>query len=181
MGLVPPVPFIALFDNCYDSVAQDLTKVSSPTEPKPRTPLKKIVDDMASVRRSMMKQLAESQSDGLILYAAKPGKPIGDFADPLDDESPLPIGSLARRLELATRQTHADKITLRELRKALHDKRGSTYGAMTARFDVDSPEPYSLGSTTPKILDVAISWAPKPVTAAGQVENRVGTFSLPDR
>lgn len=65
----PPVPFVALFDNCYGDVVQDLTGIAAV---KPLTGVVQLLVDAA---------IAELHTDGLALYAAAPGGRVTDVPD----------------------------------------------------------------------------------------------------
>lgn len=167
-GNIPPIPYLALFDDCYDQVAQNLTNGHA-------TGLfENLIEE---TRKILSDRLSGAQPDGLALYAARPGTPIGDFADPDDDLDPLPIGSLARRLILALRlREHARQITLAELRKAMFDPAGAAYGADRARFSVNSPTPYSLAPSPRHSWEqVTLPIAHVPPARRGALDVRSGT------
>ncbi|WP_300472058.1 hypothetical protein [Breoghania sp.] len=85
----PLVPFLALFDNCYASVTQELTGLAS---------IAPLVFPFSAL---MDQSLAKLTDEGLAFFAAEPGRQISDLADTTREGSQANaprIGSLARHL-----------------------------------------------------------------------------------
>ena len=95
----PPVPFVALFDNCYGGIESDL------------------LGDAPWFSALMDELRGKLVNEAAVLYAAKPGLAVGDLEDPDGDGD---IGPLALQLiEALKRRDQARPLSFEALRQAL--------------------------------------------------------------
>ena len=179
-GRIPPVPFIALFDNCYDAVLQNLASPRGlpPTSFRNHPVLKHVLDALVALaRQHIINDLGGAQSDGLVMYAEKPGNSVTEYEDP-SEHDPKPVGSLARRLLLALPAASGSTMTLRQFRDAMDDPRASTFGAATAAHAVDSPTPFYLRAADEMTLDSVEIPSKRLAHPDGEIEYHLGTGTI---
>lgn len=165
----PAVPFIALFDNCYDRVLQDLVDLHHGTFSQ--GPWQLLAKGMQS---TLDNELAELQEDGLVLYAAEPGHAIRDFSDPADPKHFDRLGALAWRLQHAL----ADKRTGRSL-GALRSAMLQSLPAQDAQGKLP-PVPFELGAPKQAVLQTPLFVAsPSGQASPPRIERRLGTATTP--
>lgn len=156
-----PVPFIVLFDNCYGGIVADLIGTTE-ASPIART-----------LFENMERDMAETQSDGLVAYATTPGSAVGDYPDPAyadADEPPL-VGPLAARLfEVMNGRHEGEAISLRQFR----DRYFAPTSLRSQGSSIDLPRPYSVNSTISEVLDAPFFPAFRPAST-GFLETRTGS------
>jgi len=130
-----PVPYLVLFDNCYGGLTKDLIGSA------PR--FGALVDSMVS----------DLETDGIVLYAARPGDVVWDYYDPeaapdQDDARNDRLGPLAYRLVLAAKSLdRSASITLPGLVKQMRNVHALSKQPSDLRGEkapVQIPEPYSV-------------------------------------
>ena len=186
-GDVPPVPYVALFDNCYDLVVQDLIDLRKPVPEGNGGIAARLLGRGSrmietAVQRKILKDLGEIESEGVVLYAAKPGTHSDHYANPSDPSDGDPVGPLARRLMIAALNRKSPPVTLRDLERAISFEGPDTYGAdKPSPYSVGSPIPYALRTTNAAVLDTTVVQIGTPGTGAGTVDRRGGSATLPPR
>lgn len=157
----PPVPYVVLFDNRYGGVAEDIVRMD--TAERLAGPV------LADLRATM----AEAASDGVVLYAVRPGKTAYDYVDPVpgDGETPRRVGPLALRfLAMLAARSPSTRTTFGDLRAAMTAPRP----ARAAVGRVDPPVPHLLPATDPEILASPV-FPQAPAPTGDRLEVRRGT------
>ena len=171
------VPFVAMFDDCYGDVTQDIIGAQA------RIGRGGILDAIAPLATTYFRdQISEIEDGGVVLYATNPGTAMGDF----DDPGPLPprasmengpprVGPLARRLlSLVAQPGLSRRMTIGGFRQAIElPNLGSFADGATV------PIPYDISQTKADFLSRPfLFWAPGPKPAS--VEKRIGTGTSPE-
>ena len=116
------VPFVAIFDNCFNGVAHDLVdEVGRESSNNLQAAISEFVTSFSVLGREMLnQQLRGLLEDGLVIYAAPPGGEVAMVSDPTveieggNPASYAPVGPLAGRL-LAAVRSHSNVITFGDL------------------------------------------------------------------
>ena len=190
-GLYPPgqttaIPFIALFDNCYDGVLEDLSKplrvplfvqsLPQAAQAFLRDAVALLNGVVAEVHERIIKTSAEAQVDGIVLYATRPGTAVSHFQNSALTGD-LPTGSLARRLSLSLAGAlPSTRISLEELRRRMLDPSPVALGSGAASPVDAGPTPYTIQVAEAPVLATEIAVGSNESGSA--MEKRIGTGDI---
>ena len=163
----PAVPFVVLFDNCYGDIVQNLTGSDDAKGGYQEGMQQTVLSPMQDI---ILQEFAELQTEGLVLYAVKPGMEVRDYTDPSSEG--YRIGALAWRLYFAFQeQDGQDSMTLAALRRAME----KTYPDKNDKGYANPSVPFELSPPRAEILQVGIPLQVSPSHSSNRFEKRLGT------